>query len=79
MLDALQTKVADILTEEMEAQQQTEINLHNAIKERAAEISNEIQREADNASANLGTLQTYLEEDVPALYDELKRGQQERE
>ena len=79
MLDQLQTKVADILTEEIEAQEQTEANLKNTIRDKAIEIQNEIQREAENSTVNLGTLQSYLEEDVPSLYDELKKGQQERE
>ena len=49
------------------------------IEEKAFSVKQEILREAESSGEIVSTLQTYLEEEIPALYENLKGGMNERE
>ena len=67
--------MADVISDELEAQERTEQGLLNLVNEKSKEIKKEIINESNKSNVALGVLQSYLEEDVPALYDQLKKGQ----
>ena len=49
------------------------------IEEKAVTVKQEIYKEAENGNEIVSTLQNYLEEEIPALYENLKNGVSERE
>jgi hypothetical protein len=79
VLDGLQSKVADIIAEELQVQESVDNNLLSMIGDRADGIKKEIGTEQNLSSEAINTLRLYLEEDVPNLYDRLRDGIRERE
>lgn len=78
-LDALQSRVADVIAEELQQQELTQKQLMKVINEKAEAIKKEIGIEQSESSEMIGSMQQYLEEDVPNLYDRLKESIKDRE
>ena len=78
-LDALQSRVADVIAEELQQQELTQKQLMKVINEKAEAIKKEIGIEQAESSEMIGSMQQYLEEDVPNLYDRLKESIKDRE
>lgn len=78
-LEVLQQKVAHMIAEEIKTREDSEHKLMKQIEEKAYSIKSEIIKEAEFSGEIVGTLQNYLEEEIPALYENLKSGINERE
>lgn len=50
-----------------------------AIEEKALQVRSEIVRESESGCEAVVTLQNYLEDEIPSLYENLKNGINERE
>lgn len=68
-----------MIAEEMKIREESELRLRRQIQEKAVQVQQEILREAQSSGEIVGTLEKYLEEDIPSLYESLKIGINERE
>lgn len=57
----------------------TEYKLMKQIEDRAIAVKHDIYREAEQSGEIVTTLQNYLEQEIPQLYEGLKAGINERE
>jgi hypothetical protein len=78
-LQELQGKIAQLIADEMRTREESEFRLRKQIQEKALLVQQEIIREAQSGGEIVGTLEKYLEEDIPTLYEGLKQGINERE
>lgn len=63
----------------MRTREESEGKLRRQIQEKALLVQQEIIREAQESGQIVQTLERYLEDDIPSLYESLKVGVNERE
>lgn len=68
-----------MIAEELRVREDSEIKLMRQIEEKAVGVKQEILRESEQSNEIVATLQNYLEDDIPGLYENLKAGINERE
>lgn len=68
-----------MIAEELRVREDSEIKLMRQIEEKAVGVKQEILRESEQSNEIVATLQNYLEDDIPGLYENLKAGIYERE
>ena len=71
-LDRLQTRVADVIAEEINVQQNIDDELRELIKDRTKQLASDIVGEAEQSANTVENLHDCLENQIPNLYDSLK-------
>ena len=78
-LDRFQSRVADVIAEEISIQQGIDDELRQLIKERTQSLQEAIAEENDRNDETVQNLRDYLQHSIPALYEQLKQSIAHRE
>ena len=65
------------IADEFKTREEAEYRLRKQIQDKAQAVRQEIAREAHLGEEAVSTLQRYLEEDIPAMFEQLHVGQSE--
>ena len=68
----MQARVSQAIQEEFRTREEAEGRLRKQVNDKAQQVRHEIQREAELGEQALQTLNRYLEEDIPTMYEAIK-------
>ena len=68
----MQARVSQAIQEEFRTREEAEGRLRKQVNDKAQQVRYEIQREAELGEQALQTLNRYLVEDIPTMYESIK-------